>query len=271
VEFCRNLGLECALDRRDIAELARQRSLGTEECARDERYAFLAESARKLGCAFVLTGHTLNDLAEDQLLRLVRGVGWPALGGMAAHDPDRALLRPLLLTSRADIEGFVSSFGLGWIDDESNHQDDYRRNRLRRHALPLLIQENPAYLRSVARLWRLACIDREGLDACLPPLNPPTAAGRPGLSPERDDGTGVFLPAATLTTLPKALRLRLYKRALDALGPGQSLLDNMLALDKSWAAITQGQHKRGKSLHQFPGDKKAVVDIYGIHFFTSKD
>jgi tRNA(Ile)-lysidine synthase len=275
--FCRHLGVDCRARRRDIAALSRERGLGIEECAREERYAFLAESARDLSNdkdrVWIATGHTLNDLAEDQLMRLVRGTGWPALGGMTALDPRRRLLRPLLLTSRAAIEDFVASFGLTWIEDASNADTAYLRNRVRHAFLPLLLRENPAYLENAAKLWRMARLDADLLDSLAPSADdhgPQRAdADAPSPNPPPSSDHSPFLPTSELAALPAALRLRLYKRVLDALGPGQALFPSLLALDKAWSAIAKGQHRRGTARFQFPGGKSALVDASGIRWLTS--
>ena len=83
------------------------------------------------------------------------------------------------------------------------------------------------------------------------------------------EGTGAlvqgsgFLPRALLERAPQALRLRLYKHELDALGPGQALHTNLRQLDTAWQA-----RRTGKSF-QFPGDKIARVEREGLRFCYS--
>ena len=102
-EFARRLGVPCVVRRVDVAGLARSEGLGLEDAGRRARYAFFEETRVAAGGGWIATGHHLDDLAEDMLLRLIRGTGWPALGGMKAADPARHLVRPLLATPRADV------------------------------------------------------------------------------------------------------------------------------------------------------------------------
>jgi tRNA(Ile)-lysidine synthase len=94
-------------------------------------------------------------------------------------------------------------------------------------------------------------------------------AAAPFPPPSPSSGDSPFLPTAELAALPTALRLRLYKRVLDALGPGQALFATLLALDKAWSAIAKGRHRRGTARFQFPGGKSALVNASGIRWLAS--
>ena len=80
----------------------------------------------------VLTGHTADDQAETVLLNLLRGAG---IDGLAAMRRDR---RPLLSLRRADTHELCAQLGLEPIDDETNTDRRFRRNRIRHDLLPVL-------------------------------------------------------------------------------------------------------------------------------------
>lgn len=278
--FCDELGIACVTERRDVAAQRRRNKTGIEEEGRSARYDFLARTAARLGSDWIATGHQSNDLAEDVLMRLIRGAGWPALSGMPAVAPERRLLRPLLLTPRKDIEDFLSSLGLTWLRDESNDDRAWLRNRVRLDLLPLVLRENPAFLNNAAGLWRLGRIDEEYFSALLPdpdlPSGPETNAApdaqaipalETGVPPEPpgrpDSAPALAMRREQLAALPKALRLRFYRKTLSRLGPGQPLLPLLLALDRAW--MNGGE----KTTHRFPGGKTAVVDKKSI--FWKKD
>ncbi|OIN98632.1 MAG: tRNA lysidine(34) synthetase TilS [Desulfovibrionaceae bacterium CG1_02_65_16] len=250
--LCEHWSIPLVLEAADVQALADQAGIGLEEAGRNARYALFERVRRQCGAQRVLVAHQLNDLAEDQLMRLVRGVGWPSLGGMPAVDDTRHLLRPLLLTPRAVIEAFLTACGQSWRVDASNFTPAATRNRLRHGVLPALMRENPGYLAAAKRLWRQARLDASHLDAQLAPLLaqlPRTAPGEP-----------LLLPATLLNAADPALRLRLFKIALERLGPGQPLADALFRLDELWR-----QHATEKSL-RFPGDKEARLIKSGVEF-----
>ncbi len=245
--FCRARAIPCHVRRDDVAALARREKTGVEDAGRRARYAFFEALRAGRENAWTVLGHQLDDLAEDQLLRLVRGVGWPALGGMAALDRGRRLLRPLLLTPRRDIEGFAVALGLPVLRDPSNDDPAFRRNRLRRDVLPRLVAENPRYLEAAARLWRQARADDGLIESLLPDLDNPAV-----------------LPLAALGGLSPALRPRLYRRALEALGPGQGLADTLFALDAAVARRATGR------VFRFPGGKTASLTRRAVVFSAGR-
>lgn len=92
--------------------------------ARAARYAALPHD--------VLTGHTADDQAETVLLNLLRGAG---IGGLAGMSPDR---RPLLRLRRSETRELCEAFGLEPVDDPSNRDPAFRRNRVRNELIPTL-------------------------------------------------------------------------------------------------------------------------------------
>ena len=111
---------------------------GLEAAARDARYAFLRGLPGKIA-----TAHTADDNAETVLLHLVRGTGLKGLGGIAPINGN--VIRPLLSCTRQDVEAFCDEWCLSYITDSSNETDDFLRNRLRHHVMPLLREENPKF------------------------------------------------------------------------------------------------------------------------------
>ena len=96
-----------------------------EQRARDVRRAVLPDG--------VLTGHTADDQAETVLLNLLRGAGVPGTAGIG--DPAR---RPLLALRRTETRGLCETLGLQVVDDPSNADPRFTRNRVRHEVLPLL-------------------------------------------------------------------------------------------------------------------------------------
>ena len=160
-EQCERLGVFCTVGRGDVAAYAAEQRLGTEDAARTLRYRFLEETADRLGCDRIATAHNLNDNAETVLMNLCRGAGTRGLAGIPPVR-DR-LIRPLLQTSRKEIEEYLEEHHIPHIEDSSNDSDSYTRNRIRHWLLPLLMQENPSVLKAIGRTTELLRED----DACL--------------------------------------------------------------------------------------------------------
>jgi tRNA(Ile)-lysidine synthase len=254
--FCGKLGAPCRTERADVAGLAAALGLGLEEAGRRARYEFFRAVLEETGARLVCLGHNRDDLAEDVLLRLTRGVGWPGLGGMAAADPGRALARPLLMTPRERIEEFLRELGVAWLNDQSNEQLEFARNRVRHGVLPQLTRENPDLGGAVARLWRLARLDADYWDDLAAAFF--AEAGQPGPG-------GLVLCRERLTAAHPALRLRLLKASLDRLGPGESRADTLFELE---AAFAEG---RLGGVFEFPGGKRARIDAAGVSVYLAAD
>ena len=137
-------------------EVARGRGESLEAVARDARYRVLAAALAK--DEVLLTGHHEDDQLETVLLQLFRGSG---LAGIAAM-PELTrfaggwLCRPLLTMTRASLQAWARSRKLGWVEDDSNANEAFDRNYLRRQILPLVRSRWPAVGTSVARSARHA-------------------------------------------------------------------------------------------------------------------
>jgi tRNA(Ile)-lysidine synthase len=246
--LCSSLSLKLYYGRTNASVYAKRQSLGLEEAGRILRYRFLVQTARKTGAHYLLTAHHLNDLAEDVLLRLIRGTGWPALAGMSAWVQKLHLVRPFLLTPKQDLTDFVQACGQDWLEDASNQDLSFTRNRIRHQILPLFFQENPGFLGQTADLWRQAQTDASYWDQKLQEC----------IKSEPQLPQGILLPAERLKSLHPAQRLRWYRNVLDRLGPGQALAGNLFRLDRAWR-----EHNWHKCF-QFPGNKEIQVTPQGL-------
>lgn len=118
---------------------------GLEAAAREARYAFLKTLPGRIA-----TAHTADDNAETVLMHLVRGTGLKGLGAIAPVNG--SLIRPLLNVTRQDVLAFLDEYHLSYVTDSSNAQDDFLRNRLRHHVMPLLRQENPQLAQNLSAM-----------------------------------------------------------------------------------------------------------------------
>lgn len=111
-----------------------------EAWARRERYRALREAALEAGASAVLLAHHRRDQAETVLLQALRGAGPAGLAGMPARvERDGVVwLRPWLARPRSEIEAYLRRHRLAHIDDESNVDPRFARNRLRLEVWPAL-------------------------------------------------------------------------------------------------------------------------------------
>lgn len=135
--------------------------------ARDGRYAALASLARELGCGVVLLAQHANDQAETFLLQALRGAGPAGLAAMpSARQRDGVLwLRPWLDRPRSEIDAYVRRHRLAYVDDDSNAQPRFARNRLRLAVWPALEAAFPQALTVLGTAARHAQDARECLEA----------------------------------------------------------------------------------------------------------
>ncbi|MGE7207497.1 tRNA lysidine(34) synthetase TilS [Sphingomonas sp. NPDC019816] len=101
--------------------------------AREARYALLAEQARAIGAAAILTAHHADDQAETFLMRAARGAGLSGLSGVRARTEigGVAVLRPLLDWRRAELRQIVRRAEAPFVDDPANHDPRHDRTRFR--------------------------------------------------------------------------------------------------------------------------------------------
>lgn len=134
---------------------------GLEAAAREARYAFLQSLSGKIA-----TAHTADDNAETLIMHLVRGTGLKGLGGIC---PVRGnLIRPMLSVTRQDVLRFLEEQGISYVTDSSNERDDFLRNRIRHHVMPLLQEENPSIGANLSATALRLRQDEEALDALSP-------------------------------------------------------------------------------------------------------
>ena len=137
-DFCKAHGIVCHIGSARVETGEK----GLEAAARTARYAFLQSLPGKIA-----TAHTADDNAETLLMHLLRGTGLKGLGGIAPVREN--LIRPMLTVTRQEVIRFLEEENIGYVTDSSNDTDDFLRNRIRHHVMPLLAAENPSLARNL--------------------------------------------------------------------------------------------------------------------------
>ena len=248
---CRELGL-------DPVEVVRvqvdQGSDGLEAAARDARYTALEDSARRLGAAVVLLGHTLDDQAEQVLLGLARGSGTRSLAGMRAR---RGILRrPLLSVTREQTRASCQAEGMAWWDDPMNDDPAYLRVRARRALGDLERDLGPGIAAALARSAEHLREDADHLDALADQFLADSMYSSTGIRCRNTSNQRDVVTVEAMMGLPRAIRTRVWRRLLIAAGapPGQVSARHTDECDR----LLTDWHGQGP-LH-VPGDLRVARD-----------
>lgn len=134
--YCQANGVAFFGVHRDVPALIEQEGLSPEEAARKVRHGVFSDLRSSGRVAEIWLGHNRDDACETFLFHLCRGTGTAGLTGIpAARDGMR---RPLLDLSRAQIEAYCREHDIPAVEDASNADTTYARNRIRHEVLPLL-------------------------------------------------------------------------------------------------------------------------------------
>ncbi|MGM9522540.1 MAG: tRNA lysidine(34) synthetase TilS [Oscillospiraceae bacterium] len=195
-DWCRKMGVPLYIGSGDVKAVAEKSGAGIEETARSMRYSFFYDTAEKSGASKIATAHTADDNLETVLMRIARGTGLLGLGGIPPVRDN--IIRPLLCLTRKDIESYNLKHGVSHREDSSNFSDDYARNRIRHHVVPVLRDLNPAVGRACADMTALLRRDERFIQSMAQDF----------VSDNLSDNS---LPAALLCELPEPVATRVVR------------------------------------------------------------
>jgi tRNA(Ile)-lysidine synthase len=157
--------VDLALGAIDVRALAARKKQSIETAARDARYKFFAQVAKRRRCRTIFLGHHADDLVETFLINLFRGAGTSGLSGMRAVSVRKIdnvklqIVRPLLGVWREEIDKYVRKHRLKFREDASNKNLAPLRNRIRHRIIPNIEKQLGRNVR--ASIWRAATIAAE--------------------------------------------------------------------------------------------------------------
>jgi len=149
-----SLAIPFELGEPDVRSYKKQAKLGTQAAARELRYRFLREVARRYQAVAVALAHHADDQAETVVLHMLRGSGMSGLSGMRRVRLWEGVrfVRPLLRLNKENLISFCESHRIAYVIDSSNAHTDYARNRLRLETLPHLESYNGRLSQALNRL-----------------------------------------------------------------------------------------------------------------------
>lgn len=212
------------------ADITLQTGDSPEEQARSARYALLRQAAQTSQASTVWVAQHADDQAETVLLALSRGAGVTGLAGMGevTRQEDFIMGRPLLTVQQESLRALAQENDWGFVDDVTNHDRRYTRNRIRHDVMPTLSHAFPQLVSTLSRSAR-HCAQADALLVDLARLDllatgvPPSLHGLQALSVAR-----------------QANALRCWLRDTTGRAPSTAQLDELIK--QVGAATTRGHH-----------------------------
>ncbi|UCH51429.1 MAG: tRNA lysidine(34) synthetase TilS [Chloroflexota bacterium] len=215
-DFANKLDIPATIERLNVTAYHDQKGGSLEEAAREVRYSFLAEVAKKVGATKVVTGHTRDDHIETILMHLLRGAGTAGLCGLQSHSilpcgeqsGQLELVRPLLDIARQETSEYCQRYNLAPRSDSSNASLSFMRNRVRLELLPVLRNYNPSIDDALLRMADIARDDISFIQEQASLLWKELA---------RKDDEAIYLDMNKTVALPRALQRQIFRRAVKQL------------------------------------------------------
>ena len=162
--ICAELNVPLRVVRADVPALAQERGMGIEEAARTVRYeAFARAREEDPSLTAVVTAHHGGDNVETVLLHLARGCGTDGLVGIRPVT-EQGVVRPMLLCTREDIIAYCRGNTIPYVEDATNADVQYTRNRIRHLVAGPLRAVNPSLEDAVLRMCRALREDADYLN-----------------------------------------------------------------------------------------------------------
>lgn len=200
---CEDLNIEFYSASGSMVGFARENKISEEAAGRILRKNFFNDILKKTGANKIALAHNYNDQVETLLLRIFRGTGLDGLRGMDYKDGN--IIRPILNIKRADIEIYIKENKIPYVEDHTNFENAYERNKIRNLIIPYIEESLDKEISDqVFNLSTLAKNDVAFLEE-LTEVN--------FLNLCKKDGLGnIIVNAEEYLKLDKALRYRLVRR-----------------------------------------------------------
>lgn len=150
-KYCGDCGVKIKVFYYDVPKYAKENGMSEEEAGRKIRYEAF-ESIRAHG-GKIAVAHNLNDSVETFVHNLCRGSGLTGLSGIKPVQGH--VIRPILCLERREIENYLNTNQIPYIEDSTNFYEEYTRNKIRLNVLPYLTEhinkESIIHINNVSR------------------------------------------------------------------------------------------------------------------------
>jgi len=136
-------GVELFVKEFDTFSYMKENKLSLEMAARDLRYQWFDSLLKEYGFSYLATAHHLDDSIETFFINLLRGTGIAGLHGIQAKNDK--IIRPLLFATREEILSYAKENSISFVEDSTNSETKFTRNKIRHNLFPVLRELNPNF------------------------------------------------------------------------------------------------------------------------------
>lgn len=148
-KFAKKLNLKHLITHFDTKKYVEDAGMSVEMAARELRYAWFEKIRKENKAEAIAVAHHQDDSVETVLLNLIRGTGIRGLSGMLSKNGK--VVRPLLAIYHADVLEYLKANDLECVEDSTNAEDIFIRNKIRLKILPLMETINPSVKQAISR------------------------------------------------------------------------------------------------------------------------
>lgn len=136
-KLCKERNIPFFYTASSVPTYAKRERISVEMAGRELRYRLWYRLAKKYDFQKIALAHHLDDLVEEIFMKLIRGAGKRGLAGIPIKRED-LIIRPFLMITKEEIRKFVLERGLPWMEDETNKDLRFLRNKIRHLLIPFL-------------------------------------------------------------------------------------------------------------------------------------
>lgn len=170
-DFSNSIGVKCISFHMDVNGYAKEHKISVEDAGRRIRYEKFHEVLEEeFGKGVIAVGHHKNDDAETILINLIRGAGGAGLSGISSKSNN--IVRPLIDITKGEILEFLKENKIPYVEDKTNFENDYLRNKIRNVIIPYIENEiNENFIDSLTRSSKIIESNEDFLEDYVSNLN----------------------------------------------------------------------------------------------------
>ena len=170
-DFSNSLGVKFISFNMDVSGYAKEHKISVEDAGRRIRYEKFHEVLEEeFGKGVIAVGHHKNDDAETVLINLIRGAGGAGLSGI--NSKRNNIVRPLIDITKGEILEFLKENKIPYVEDKTNFENDYLRNKIRNVIIPYIENEiNENFIDSLTRSSKIIESNEDFLEDYVSNLN----------------------------------------------------------------------------------------------------